>query len=221
MWSRGEFKPFSRSSNTDTHNLTWQSHGNRANTIKATPQLPWFQRLRSVCVCHVRGILLLCASSLPALSHALCFCRQRGQPYFLYIALAHMHVPLAPPLGAAATRDHNAVYAASLQEMDGLVGAIKKISDETDRDNTLIWFTGESAWWITCVVHTTSRAPVLTIPLLNNVLGDNGPWEQKCQYAGSVGPFVGKWQTSRGIICQLEVIWALSHGASPCGKYHQ
>lgn len=30
-------------------------------------------------------------------------------------------------------------------------------------------------------------------------LGDNGPWEQKCQYAGSVGPFMGKWQTSRGI----------------------
>lgn len=30
-------------------------------------------------------------------------------------------------------------------------------------------------------------------------LGDNGPWEQKCQYAGRVGPFMGKWQTSRGI----------------------
>ena len=28
--------------------------------------------------------------------------------------------------------------------------------------------------------------------------GDNGPWEQKCQYAGSGGPFMGKWQTSRG-----------------------
>lgn len=30
-------------------------------------------------------------------------------------------------------------------------------------------------------------------------VGDNGPWEQKCQYAGSVGPFKGKWQSSRGI----------------------
>lgn len=29
-------------------------------------------------------------------------------------------------------------------------------------------------------------------------LGDNGPWEQKCQYAGSVGPFTGKWQTNKG-----------------------
>lgn len=31
-----------------------------------------------------------------------------------------------------------------------------------------------------------------------HVLGDNGPWEQKCQYAGSVGPFTGKWQTNKG-----------------------
>ena len=34
-------------------------------------------------------------------------------------------------------------------------------------------------------------------------LGDNGPWEQKCQFAGSVGPFKGKWQTSRGMKIQL------------------
>ncbi|KAA8581757.1 hypothetical protein FQN60_003338, partial [Etheostoma spectabile] len=61
--------------------------------------------------------------------------RERGQPYLLYMALAHMHVPLAPPLppeGSAAGRD-------------------------------------------------------------------NGPWEQKCQFAGNVGPFMGKWQTSRGV----------------------
>lgn len=52
-----------------------------------------------------------------------------------------MHVPLAPPVGAFAANG-NKVYAASLQEMDSLVGAIKSISDETDRNNTLIWFTG-------------------------------------------------------------------------------
>lgn len=52
-----------------------------------------------------------------------------------------MHVPLSPPPGASATND-NKVYTTSLQEMDGLVGAIKSVSDETDRDNTLIWFTG-------------------------------------------------------------------------------
>lgn len=56
-----------------------------------------------------------------------------------------MHVPLAPPLSpdasAAATRHlhEGKVYAASLREMDGLVGAVKSISEDTD---TLIWFTG-------------------------------------------------------------------------------
>lgn len=34
-------------------------------------------------------------------------------------------------------------------------------------------------------------------------LGDNGPWEQKCEYAGSVGPFTGRWQTSRGMKINL------------------
>lgn len=76
-----------------------------------------------------------------------CLCRERGQPYLLYIALAHMHVPLAPPLSpdASATARHpddSKVYTASLREMDGLVGAVKSISDDTDGDNTLIWFTG-------------------------------------------------------------------------------
>lgn len=60
------------------------------------------------------------------------------------MALAHMHVPLAPPLSpdaSAAARhlDDSKVYAASLREMDGLVGAVKSISGDTD---TLIWFTG-------------------------------------------------------------------------------
>lgn len=76
-----------------------------------------------------------------------CLCRERGQPYLLYIALAHMHVPLAPPLppdaSATARRPGDGkVYAASLREMDGLVGAVKSASDDTDKDNTLIWFTG-------------------------------------------------------------------------------
>lgn len=69
-------------------------------------------------------------------------CRKRGQPYFLYIALAHMHVPLAPPPPAARHAGDSDAYAASLREMDALIGAVKSISDDTDRDNTLIWFTG-------------------------------------------------------------------------------
>lgn len=108
--------------------------------------------------------------------------RKRAQPYLLYLALAHMHVPLAPPsLQDASTTDRD-VYAASLREMDSLVGAVKKASDETDKDNTLIWFTG-----------------------------DNGPWEQKCQYAGSVGPFTGKWQTTRGGGSAKRTTWEGGH----------
>ncbi|CAM9306234.1 unnamed protein product, partial [Lampetra planeri] len=74
--------------------------------------------------------------------------RERGRPYLLYMALAHMHVPLAPPLSPDASsvpgsqRDSGKVYAASLREMDSLVGAVKSASDATARDNTLIWFTG-------------------------------------------------------------------------------
>ncbi|KAF7657515.1 hypothetical protein LDENG_00026250 [Lucifuga dentata] len=112
--------------------------------------------------------------------------RERGQPYLLYIALAHMHVPLAPPLplDASAThhQDDRRVYDASLQEMDDLVGAVKSTSDDTDKGNTLIWFTG-----------------------------DNGPWEQKCQYAGSVGPFKGKWQTDRGGGSAKRTTWEGGH----------
>ncbi|XP_035467924.1 arylsulfatase G isoform X1 [Scophthalmus maximus] len=111
--------------------------------------------------------------------------RKRGQPYLLYIALAHMHVPLAPPLPPDATAHHpneGRVYSASLQEMDSLVGAVKSTSDDTDKNNTLIWFTG-----------------------------DNGPWEQKCQYAGSVGPFMGKWQTSRGGGSAKRTTWEGGH----------
>lgn len=76
-----------------------------------------------------------------------CLCREREQPYLLYIALAHMHVPLAPPLPpdtpSIAHNPHDSrVYTASLREMDSLVGAVKSASDDTDKDNTLIWFTG-------------------------------------------------------------------------------
>ena len=31
-------------------------------------------------------------------------------------------------------------------------------------------------------------------------LGDNGPWAQKCELAGSVGPFTGSWQARRGMV---------------------
>lgn len=105
--------------------------------------------------------------------------RARGQPYLLYIATAHMHVPLAPPSSLQAD---DGAYAASLRQLDHLIGAVKTSSDHTDRNNTLIWFSG-----------------------------DNGPWEEKCQYAGSVGPFTGKWQTSRGGGSAKRTTWEGGH----------
>ncbi|XP_030629718.1 arylsulfatase G [Chanos chanos] len=104
--------------------------------------------------------------------------RERGRPFLLYVALAHMHVPLCPG-NLSDTRD---IYASALKEMDGLVGAIKSTSDATDKENTLIWFTG-----------------------------DNGPWEQKCQFAGSAGPFLGTWQTSRGGGSAKKTTWEGGH----------
>eukprot|EP00079_Xenopus_tropicalis_P016967 XP_004916396.2 PREDICTED: arylsulfatase G [Xenopus tropicalis] len=63
----------------------------------------------------------------------------QGRPYFLYVALAHMHVPLsrppmAPPLGP---------YANSLTEMDILIGRIKAAAYGAAGQDTLLWFTGK------------------------------------------------------------------------------
>nr|KAF6414987.1 arylsulfatase G [Molossus molossus] len=89
------------------------------------------------------------------------------RPFLLYVGLAHMHVPLTRTQ-LSAYPGGRAPYAAGLREMDSLVGQIKEEVDHTARENTLLWFTG-----------------------------DNGPWAQKCELAGSVGPFAGLWQAHR------------------------
>ncbi|KAG5262601.1 hypothetical protein AALO_G00276830 [Alosa alosa] len=104
--------------------------------------------------------------------------RERKQPLLLYVALAHMHVPLAH--GGVA--EGEGVYAVTLRDMDRLVGAVKATSDLLGKENSLILFTG-----------------------------DNGPWEQKCQFAGSVGPFLGQWQTSRGGGSAKTTTWEGGH----------
>ncbi|XP_055983896.1 arylsulfatase G [Sorex fumeus] len=103
----------------------------------------------------------------------------RGRPFLLYVALAHMHVPLPRTQGSAAP---GGPYVASLREMDGLVGQIKDKVDHTAKENTFLWFAG-----------------------------DNGPWAQKCELAGSVGPFTGSWQTRRGGSSAKQTTWEGGH----------
>ncbi|XP_036052867.1 arylsulfatase G isoform X3 [Onychomys torridus] len=88
-----------------------------------------------------------------------------GRPFLLYVGLAHMHVPLSATPPLENPQSQRP-YHASLREMDSLVGQIKDKVDHVAKENTLLWFTG-----------------------------DNGPWAQKCELAGSTGPFFGLWQT--------------------------
>ncbi|CAH2291970.1 arylsulfatase G isoform X1 [Pelobates cultripes] len=100
------------------------------------------------------------------------------QPFFLYIALAHMHVPLSKPTATFA----QSLYAENLREMDQMIDQIRVAARNAKQNNTLIWFTG-----------------------------DNGPWAEKCQFAGSVGPFVGSWQTKQGGSASKKTTWEGGH----------
>ncbi|XP_014402743.1 PREDICTED: arylsulfatase G isoform X3 [Myotis brandtii] len=104
-----------------------------------------------------------------------------GRPFLLYVGLAHMHVPLTRTQ-LSADPQGRAPYAAGLREMDGLVGQIKDGADRTAKGNTFLWFTG-----------------------------DNGPWAQKCELAGSVGPFTGSWQVPRGGSPAKQTTWEGGH----------
>ncbi|XP_062031477.1 arylsulfatase G isoform X3 [Lepus europaeus] len=104
-----------------------------------------------------------------------------GRPFLLYMGLAHMHVPL-PATQPPADPQGRKPYLASLQEMDRLVGQLKDKVDRTVKENTFLWFTG-----------------------------DNGPWAQKCELAGSVGPFIGSWQTHQGGSPAKQTTWEGGH----------
>ncbi|KAF4085127.1 hypothetical protein AMELA_G00113730 [Ameiurus melas] len=106
--------------------------------------------------------------------------RNMGQPFLLYVALAHMHVPLFHDRFLNVTAKE--AYSASLRDMDSLVGSIKLAAEAFSMKNTLMWFTG-----------------------------DNGPWEQKCEFAGSAGPFIGKWQISKGGGSAKRTTWEGGH----------
>uniref|UniRef100_A0A8D0BYJ5 Arylsulfatase G n=1 Tax=Salvator merianae TaxID=96440 RepID=A0A8D0BYJ5_SALMN len=109
------------------------------------------------------------------------YASQSNRPFFLYLALSHMHVPLTvtQPLRKLPYQDP---YGANLREMDTMVGKIKDKVDGTAKENTLLWFTG-----------------------------DNGPWSEKCEYAGSVGPYTGMWQKERDGSSAKQTTWEGGH----------
>ncbi|KAM9598164.1 arylsulfatase G isoform 1-T3 [Trichechus inunguis] len=104
-----------------------------------------------------------------------------GRPFLLYVGLAHMHVPLSVTQLSACLPGRRP-YAAGLREMDSLLGQIKDKVDRTAKENTLLWFTG-----------------------------DNGPWAQKCELAGSTGPYTGLWQTRQGGSPAKQTTWEGGH----------
>ncbi|XP_070541527.1 arylsulfatase G-like isoform X2 [Ptychodera flava] len=91
------------------------------------------------------------------------------KPFLLYVAFAHMHVPLGHSARYTNTSVHG-FYGDTVKEMDGIVGDIMEALRVNGLENdTMVWFTA-----------------------------DNGPWVSKCQYAGDQGPFTGTWQETIG-----------------------
>ncbi|KAM5273362.1 arylsulfatase G [Ctenodactylus gundi] len=107
--------------------------------------------------------------------------RASKRPFLLYVALAHMHVPISVTQSLANPWGQRP-YRAGLREMDSLVGQIKDKVDHTAKGHTFLWFTG-----------------------------DNGPWAQKCDLAGSVGPFTGSWQSRQGGSPAKQTTWEGGH----------
>lgn len=93
-----------------------------------------------------------------------------GIPFFLYMAFSHVHVPLAHAAKWTNSSARNTVFGDTLMELDDTVGRIIASLDAAGvRNNTLVFLTG-----------------------------DNGPWEAKCDLAGSKGPWLGAYQAQLG-----------------------
>lgn len=91
------------------------------------------------------------------------------QPFLLYVAFAHMHVPqfCSETHCGKTGKGH---FADALSELDDTIGGLMDALVANDvRDSTLVLVTG-----------------------------DNGPWEVKCDLTGSKGPYLGTWQQQNG-----------------------
>ncbi|KFV83460.1 Arylsulfatase G, partial [Struthio camelus australis] len=63
-----------------------------------------------------------------------------------------------------------------------------------------------------------SISPPVSVPVWRcgsrrcfSLAGDNGPWAQKCELAGGVGPFAGAWQRQRGGSSAKQTTWEGGH----------
>ena len=96
-----------------------------------------------------------------------------GDPFFLFYAPSHMHVPQNHDprwTNASVAAKERGPFGAALVEMDNEVGRLVMALKTNDIfDHTLVLVTG-----------------------------DNGPWECKCNLTGSNGPFKGQWQKNNG-----------------------
>lgn len=91
-------------------------------------------------------------------------------PFFAYMAFSHTHVPLFFDPKFANSSARKTVFADTTMEMDDTVNRIwQAVIDAGLADSTLILATS-----------------------------DNGPWEVKCDLAGSPGPYIGAYQAQLG-----------------------
>ncbi|XP_065580017.1 arylsulfatase G-like [Artemia franciscana] len=100
--------------------------------------------------------------------HATEIITKSSKPYFLYMALSQPHTPLTPSKKFEG-KSERGIYGDVLLEMDWIVGQVTAAVKKSNNSNTLIWF-----------------------------MSDNGPWASKCLFGGSVGPFIGSWQSNVG-----------------------
>lgn len=90
---------------------------------------------------------------------------QEKKPFFLYIPMTHVHVPLS-----SAKQETGNHFIDTVIEMDQYVGKLISFLKQNQLEkNTIVIFTS-----------------------------DNGPWEYKCDLAGTSTPYLGEWQKTKG-----------------------
>ncbi|NWZ86708.1 ARSG Arylsulfatase, partial [Poecile atricapillus] len=73
---------------------------------------------------------------------------------------------------------------------------------------------GKERWKGHLSLPTLEVSPAVLLSLMGTFLslaGDNGPWAQKCELAGRLGPFVGAWQRQRGGSSAKQTTWEGGH----------